>query len=100
MKICQECSSDILNARFKFYVITLILSSLIFFLLLYSVHLALKPRFCLGESQALCGSIKQTVNSLNPYRKNAPAANLEHASHSLHMFSQMGDANVDDAADD
>ena len=97
--ICQECSSDILNARFKFYVITLILSILIFFMLLYSVHLMLKPpsSSCLDDNQTLCGSLKQAVNSslmnpslMNAYNKSyAAPANLEKANTSLHMFNQV-----------
>ena len=39
--ICQECSNDILSARFKFYVITGILSCLIFGILVTLVHLLL-----------------------------------------------------------
>ena len=91
--ICQECSSEILNARFKFYVITLILSMLIFFMLLYLVHLTLRPNIICREdnqsSQSLCGTIKQSLNSLIPYRKNAPSENLNKANSALHMFNQV-----------
>ena len=91
LDICQECSSDILNARFKFYLITLVLSCMIFFMLLYSVHLMLRPGVCLEDNMTLCGSLKQTVNNLNPYRKNYATANLEKANSSLHMFNQVSD---------
>ena len=37
--ICQECSSDIISARHRFYIITIILALLIFFILIMLVHL-------------------------------------------------------------
>jgi hypothetical protein len=50
--ICQECSSDIMNARTNFYIISLILSLLIFCILVSVVHLILQsmPDICNAAS--------------------------------------------------
>ena len=46
--ICQECSNDIIKARNKFYLISLILSVIVFACLLTLIHIVLQmvPEFC------------------------------------------------------
>ena len=96
--ICQECSSDLLQKRFSFYLITLVLSVIIFTVLLTLVHLVLQsmPDFCQpspGEGEmSICSYFQSTLHSLNPYTQNSPINDLAKANTALHMFTQIKDS--------
>ena len=97
--ICQECSSDLIGARHRFYIITIILTLMIFCILLMLVHLSIQKwvpnEFCrpTATENSICGTFQAAVHRMNPYSQSEPRINMNKANTALHMFSQV-DNNV------
>ncbi len=76
--ICSECSSDIISAQRKFFLISFLLSLLIFGVSICILHVALLsvPGFCpksdpKTEQFSLCTSFQNIWHSLSLYDKQA-----------------------------